>query len=910
MSSSAFHPSALAAVWRRQLGSLLGNPLGYLFILLFVVAGAVAMYGFDPYFQRNISDLGPLWTWMPVFLAVLLPVLAMGAWSAEREIGTEELLLTLPLSVADAVVGKYLAILAYFTLALLCSASNVIMLAWLGHPDLGAVVANYVGWWVGGAALAAGALFASVLVALPAIALVIGLLIAGILLVLADATQFFDPFNRGLVPTGNLIIAAGVVIAFLSAAMLWLSARRWRPATRGQVVAQIASLVLGLALTLNVSRIANRYAVDVDTSSEGLASLSAGSRTILSEVKAAVTINAFISRELPQDLLVKAKEVEDKLKAVERLSGGRVTLTVHRPKDSVEGARMSGVYGIKPRKMVVDTVAGREMDDVFLGAVVTGGAREPITIEHFDAGLSVEYELLRAVRAVGGDGSRKVLGIAETDLKINGDFDMQTYTPIPGWSIVDEWKKQYDVRPVNLDTDVADDVAMLVVPQPSTLTQPQIERLHDYIWKGRPTLILEDAMPVFSMQGGRQDLIPRNPKRGNQQSQFQQQAPEEGPQKGEIKPLFRALGLAYEPDALVWSDYNPSHEFRNLIDIPLIWTSADQASYSNDDLLTGIKAALFPVPAHFTVDAGKPPGLSVVPLIKVPRGGAWGTADYDQMVMTSPFNGQVQIRRPNFATSGDPANPPILAARITGTMASAYAKAPAEPAGDGSATAAGAVAVGTASPQPINVVVIGDTDFASNQLFEIYRNEGNRIDRNKMRFLTDLRNIQLVGNAVDALMGDGALMALRTRQPEPRPLRRHEDVYIATQKQVREVVQQAESTQRSAVDAANKSLTDKVADIDKDESLDEVAKAHKKEEVRSREQRIVDARVEQENLAAEVKINQAKATQRDVITADRWKVRIASAAIPAALLLVVALFVLASRLAGERSHIPMSRKRN
>ena len=55
---------------------------------------------------------------MPWFLAVLLPALAMGAWASERDSGTVELLLTLPLSIADAVLGKFLAVAAYFTIAL------------------------------------------------------------------------------------------------------------------------------------------------------------------------------------------------------------------------------------------------------------------------------------------------------------------------------------------------------------------------------------------------------------------------------------------------------------------------------------------------------------------------------------------------------------------------------------------------------------------------------------------------------------------------------------------------------------------------------------------------------------------------------------------------------------------------
>src|ERR1043165_9998186 len=135
--SSVINVPGLTAVWRRQLGSLIGNPLGYVFILAFVLISAGILFLPDAWFSRALCDLGPLLSFqgapiMAILLAVLVPALAMGAWSTERDSGTEELLLTMPLSLLDAVLGKYLAIVTYASLALLCSLSNVAILAWLG----------------------------------------------------------------------------------------------------------------------------------------------------------------------------------------------------------------------------------------------------------------------------------------------------------------------------------------------------------------------------------------------------------------------------------------------------------------------------------------------------------------------------------------------------------------------------------------------------------------------------------------------------------------------------------------------------------------------------------------------------------------------------------------------------------
>jgi len=91
--SPAITITAVRAVMGRQLGSLLGNPLGYVFILAFVLACGTSLFLFnaDKYFARNIADLAPLYAAMPFFLMVLLPALAMGAWASERDLGTDSL---------------------------------------------------------------------------------------------------------------------------------------------------------------------------------------------------------------------------------------------------------------------------------------------------------------------------------------------------------------------------------------------------------------------------------------------------------------------------------------------------------------------------------------------------------------------------------------------------------------------------------------------------------------------------------------------------------------------------------------------------------------------------------------------------------------------------------------------------
>ncbi len=131
--------------------------------------------------------------------------------------------------------------------------------------------------------------------------------------------------------------------------------------------------------------------------------------------------------------------------------------------------------------------------EVFLGVAFTSGVEE-VVIPFFDRGLPVEYELTRSIRVVSKSGRKKV-GILTTDAKLMGGFDMRTFSQTPEWSIVTELKKQYDVSSVSPDAPISSDLDVLLVAQPSSLTQKQIDNLTDYVKKGRRGPALPRPVP-------------------------------------------------------------------------------------------------------------------------------------------------------------------------------------------------------------------------------------------------------------------------------------------------------------------------------------------------------------------------------------------------------------------------------
>ncbi|HHJ39108.1 MAG: ABC transporter permease [Methylothermaceae bacteria B42] len=149
-----------AGTWiicQRELASYFSTPLAYVFLVIFLIMSGVFTFYLGGFYERNQADLRPFFDYHPWLYLFLIPAVAMRLWAEERKTGTIELLLTLPLTLRDAVLGKFLAAWLFVGLALVLTFPLWITVNWLGNPDNGVILAAYLGsWLMAGAYLAIG----------------------------------------------------------------------------------------------------------------------------------------------------------------------------------------------------------------------------------------------------------------------------------------------------------------------------------------------------------------------------------------------------------------------------------------------------------------------------------------------------------------------------------------------------------------------------------------------------------------------------------------------------------------------------------------------------------------------------------------------------------------------------------
>lgn len=135
----------LLTVFRRELSAYFTTPVAYIFIVIFLVLANALTFYVGYFFERGQADLQPFFGFHPWLYLFFLPAISMRLWSEERKTGTIELLLTLPITLTQAVLGKFLAAWVFAGIALALTFPLWLTVNWLGDPDNGVILASYIG---------------------------------------------------------------------------------------------------------------------------------------------------------------------------------------------------------------------------------------------------------------------------------------------------------------------------------------------------------------------------------------------------------------------------------------------------------------------------------------------------------------------------------------------------------------------------------------------------------------------------------------------------------------------------------------------------------------------------------------------------------------------------------------------
>jgi ABC-2 type transport system permease protein len=234
------------AIARREIKSSFNSPVAYAVILGYLLFTGVYLYFLRGFFVADQADLRPYFAIMPIVFCFLVPALTMRSWAEERRLGTYELLLTLPFTEGELVLGKFLSSFALAAIAVALTIPVPLSASMLGSFDLGVLVTQYFGvLLMAGAAVAAGEWISSL--AKNQVSAFVGTVFALLALVLVDKVSGFlgaggilagllnwlslsfhyDSFSRGVLDTRDLAYYISAAVVFLYLSSWGLTRRKW-----------------------------------------------------------------------------------------------------------------------------------------------------------------------------------------------------------------------------------------------------------------------------------------------------------------------------------------------------------------------------------------------------------------------------------------------------------------------------------------------------------------------------------------------------------------------------------------------------------------------------------------------------------------------------------------------------------
>ena len=733
-------------VFKREFKSYFDSPVAYVFLTAFLALVGFLTFGVARFYEARQADLTAFFFWHPWVYLLLVPAATMGTWADERRNGTIEQLLTLPLTVWEALTGKFLAAWAFIGIALALTFPVALTAGYLGAPDWGTVVCGYLGSLLLAGAASAIGVFASSLSRSSVVGFVISLVMVFLLLIIGfdpvtgavaawgvpmclvdglagcSLLTHFEALRRGVVDLADVGYYLGVIVFFLAAAKTVTDGRRG--ASKGAI-----GLVLVAVIAVAADVVLAKLPLRADLTAERLYTLSEGSRAVLGQLDKDVTLKYFVSSsaaEMPMALKTYATQVENLLEEYDRAAGGALAIEKFDPKPDSDAEEWAQRYGVEPQSV------NPFGSPIYFGLVaVCGDKEETLGTLTPRTEATLEYDITRLVTRVAWP-ERPVVGVMTSVEGVLAKADprmMQMRRPPQGWAAFGELAKDYDVREVPPTVEEIDPaVKTLVVLHAKNLTDKTLYAIDQFVCRGGKLIACVDPMSLKTLLSQPQNQMMMGG--GNEPST--------------LGKLFEAWGVTFDPKQIT-CDLAAATKLNNgqgmVNDEPAFLTLGADNMEKSDLLVSRLTQVMFPFAGAFAFD-GKDSDLVFTPVITT---SSEHSAETDAMGMM--MGGGSRSAKPDGKAR-------VVAARLSGTFKTAFPKGP-----DGTNDVSNAVASGKSA-----VMLFADSDFLADDFcVRLLRTPFG----NMAQPMND--NLALFSNVIEQFAGRAELIGVRTRGASNRP---------------------------------------------------------------------------------------------------------------------------------------------
>ena len=502
-------------VWtiaRRELKALFDQPTAYILLVVFTaVNGFLCFRQLDLY---GVASLRPMFDFLPWVLLLLVPAVTMRALAEDARSGTLEVVLAQPITELELLLGKYVGQVLFLWLALAITLTIPLGLVLGTAPQLGIVVAQYVGAallilglggvgvWASSATrnqitafiVAVTVMFALILVGLDP--LIVGLPASlGAIAASLGVLSHFSSIGRGVIDLRDAVYFVTLAVLFLVFAYFALESRRVTPHGEALRRLRLGTVFLAFA-TIVVNLFGRHIGGRLDLTPGNSFTLSRATRQLLRTLPDLVTLKLFASAALPPEVAFLKRDVDDLLNDYRAAGRGKVKVVIADPASDSAAMKEARTLGIPPVQFNVLGQAELQVKEGYLGLAIrhADGVK---TIPFVQQSNDLEYRLTSDIRALTHP-EKTVIAFGEISdaAAARGQRSFE--------ALRERLASRYDVRPFGVtDTSIAPGVRVIAVAgTPDSLDNAQVTRLRGFLDRGGSLLLMAGGMQLQLSQQG------------------------------------------------------------------------------------------------------------------------------------------------------------------------------------------------------------------------------------------------------------------------------------------------------------------------------------------------------------------------------------------------------------------------
>ncbi len=487
----------------RELKALFDHPTGYVLLVVFLAINGFLFFR-QAYLSGNAS-LRPMLDLLPWLLLFFVPAVTMRALAEDTRSGILEVVLAQPLTEMELLLGKYLGSLLFLWIALGLTLAIPLGLSLGADLPVGAIVAQYVGAMLLAGGLAGVGVWASSLTRSQITAFIVAVAVMFLLVLLGldplvvglpatlgaiaariGVLSHFESIGRGVIDLRDVIYFASLAGVFLALAYGALLARKLAPTSAGLRRLRLGVSLLVAALVV-VNLLGSYIGGRLDLTPGKAYTLSKATKQIVGNLDDLVTIKLFASKELPTQVSLLKRDVDDLLRDLRSAGNGKVKIVERDPADDPAAQRDAQSLGVQPVQFNVVGRSELQVKEGYLGLAIqhAAGVEAIPFVRQTD---DLEYRLASSIRTLT-QTKKPVVGLLTEGVNPNVRFQ----------TLQEQLEKSYEVRFLSLSDSTqpaGDMVAVVLAGSPDSLTVAQVGRFQTFLSRGGGVLVAASGMEI------------------------------------------------------------------------------------------------------------------------------------------------------------------------------------------------------------------------------------------------------------------------------------------------------------------------------------------------------------------------------------------------------------------------------